>query len=155
MPVIPFVETRSTAAMASSRRKPTVVLADDHGRVLSEATMLLRDEFEVVATVGDGAKAVQAVTELRPDVVVLDIGMPGTDGIQAALRLKALGVTPKLVFLTVQLDADTVEAACAMGACYVLKARMYSDLSTAIEEALAGRLFFSKPLHSHGSPKSI
>jgi DNA-binding NarL/FixJ family response regulator len=155
MHVIPFAETRSTADMASSRRKPTIVLADDHGRVLSEATMLLRDEFEVVATVGDGAKAVQAVTELQPDVVVLDIGMPGTNGIQAAHRLRALGFTPKLVFLTVQLDADSVEAASAMGACYVLKARMYSDLSAAIAEALAGRIFFSKPLHSHGSPKSI
>lgn len=155
MPVMPIVEMRCTAAMTSFRRKPTVVLADDHGRVLSEVAMLLRDEYEVVATVDDGAKAVQAVTQLTPDVVVLDIGMPGTNGIQAARRFQALGFTPKLVFLTVQLDADAVEAACALGACYVLKARMYSDLSIAITEALAGRLFFSKPLHSHGSPKSI
>lgn len=141
--------------MALSIRKPTVVLADDHGRVLSELKMLLRDEFDVVATVGDGAKAVQAVAELSPDVVVLDIGMPGTNGIQAAHRLRDLGFTSKLVFLTVQQDADCVEAAGAMGASYVLKARMYSDLSTAIAEALAGRLFFSKPLHSHRSPKPI
>lgn len=138
-----------------SIRKPTVVLADNHGRVLSEVKMLLRDEFDVVASVDDGAKAVQAVAELRPDVVVLDIGMPGTDGIQAAHRLKKLGFAPKVVFLTVQQDSDCVEAAGAMGASYVLKARMYSDLLTAIAEALAGRLFFSKPLHSHGSSKSI
>ena len=141
--------------MASSRRKPTVVLADDHDKVLSEVAMLLRDEFEVVATVGDGAKAVQAVAVLNPDVVVLDIRMPGTDGIQAARRLRDLGCTPKLIFLTVQLDADSVEAACAMGACYVLKARMFSDLPTAIAEALAGRRFLSKPLHSYGSPQPM
>lgn len=134
--------------MATSFRKPTVVLADDHGRVLSEVTMLLREDFEVVATVGDGAKAVQAVADLKPDVVVLDIGMPGTDGIQAARRLRDLGATSKVVFLTVQQDDGCVEAANAIGACYVLKARMYSDLSTAIAEALAGRLFFSRPLHS-------
>jgi DNA-binding NarL/FixJ family response regulator len=140
--------------MASSIRKPTVVLADNHGRVLSEVKMLLRDEFDVVASVDDGAKAVQAVAELRPDVVVLDIGMPGTNGIQAAHQLRELGFTSKLVFLTVQQDADCLEAAGAMGASYVLKARMYSDLLTAIVEALAGRLFFSRPLHSHGSSKS-
>lgn len=110
--------------------------------------MLLREDFEVVATVGDGAKAVQAVSDLKPDVVVLDIGMPGTDGIQAARRLRDLGATSKVVFLTVQQDDGCVEAANAIGACYVLKARMYSDLSTAIAEALAGRLFCSRPLHS-------
>jgi DNA-binding NarL/FixJ family response regulator len=141
--------------MALSMRKPTVVLADDHDLYLSEITRLLRDEFEIVATVGDGAKAVQAVANFQPDIAILDIGMPGTDGIHAALRLRDLGFTPKLVFLTVQQDRDCIEAACTMNASYVLKARMYSDLLTAIAESLAGRLFFSKPLHPVGSQESI
>jgi DNA-binding NarL/FixJ family response regulator len=109
--------------------------------------MLVGSEYDVVATVGDGATAVRAVTELKPDVVILDIGMPGTGGIQAACQLRHLGLSVKVVFLTVQDDADCVDAACAMGASYVLKPRIYSDLMTAIKEALAGRLFFSVPLH--------
>jgi DNA-binding NarL/FixJ family response regulator len=137
--------------MALSIRKPTVVVADDHDLYLSEITTLLRDEFEIVATVGDGAKAVQAVANFKPDIVILDIGMPGTDGIHAALRLRDLGFTPRLVFLTVQQDRACIEAACAMNASYVLKARMHSDLLAAIAESLAGRLFFSKPLHPIGS----
>jgi DNA-binding NarL/FixJ family response regulator len=141
--------------MTSLMNKPTVVLADDHGRILTEVMMLLADKFDVTATVDDGAKAVRAVAHLKPDVVILDIGMPGTDGIQAAHLIKDLGLSPKLVFLTVQQDDDCLEAASAMGASYVLKARMYSDLLTAIEEALAGRAFFSTPLHSHRPAKPI
>jgi DNA-binding NarL/FixJ family response regulator len=131
--------------------RPTVILADDHTRIVTVASMLLVGEFEIVATVGDGATAVRAVAQLKPDVVVLDIGMPGTDGIQAANQLKELGLTPKVIFLTVQDDYDYVDAACALGASYVLKPRMYSDLLTAIKEALAGRSFFSVPLRPHES----
>ncbi len=141
--------------MASLIRKPTVVLADDHRPILTVASMLLGGEFEVVATVDDGVKALRAVAHLKPDVVVLDIGMPGTDGIQTAHLIKGLGLAPKLVFLTVQQDADCVEAATSMGASYVLKARMYSDLLTAVEESLAGRSFFSIPLRSSRSPNPI
>jgi DNA-binding NarL/FixJ family response regulator len=135
--------------------RPTIVLADDHVAILNVASMLLGREFDVVATAPDGVRAVEAVAENMPDIVVLDIGMPGSDGIQAAQRIKDLGFTPKVVFLTVQEDADCVEAACAMGASYVLKPRMYSDLLTAIRETLAGRLFFSTPLHPLGSSSPI
>lgn len=140
--------------MTSPFHKPTVVIADDHNGILTVASMLLGGEFDILATVGDGMKAIEAVADLKPDVLVLDIGMPGTNGIQAARQLKQLGFTPKVVFLTVQEDADCVEAACSMGASYVLKPRMYSDLLAAIKEALAGRLFFSIPLHPLGNPKS-
>ena len=140
--------------MASPFHKPTVVIADDHNGILTVASMLLGGEFEILATVGDGMKAIEAVADLKPDVLVLDIGMPGTNGIQAARQLKQLGLTPKVVFLTVQEEADCVEAACSLGASYVLKPRMYSDLLAAIKEALAGRLFFSIPLHPLGHPNS-
>ncbi len=141
--------------MAISMLRPTVVLADDHQGVLTAAAMLVGMEYEVVATVGDGAGAVRAVTALKPDVVVLDIGMPGTDGIQAASQLRRLGFPVKVVFLTIQDDSDCVDAAGAMGASYVLKPRMYSDLLTAIKEALAGRTFFSSPLRPCRSPNAM
>jgi DNA-binding NarL/FixJ family response regulator len=135
--------------------RPTVILADDHTRILTVASMLLVGEFEIVAAVSDGATAVEAAAKLKPDVVILDIGMPGTGGIQAACQLKERGLTPRVIFLTVQDDADYVDAACAMGASYVLKPRMYSDLLTAIKEALEGRSFFSIPLRPHESANPI
>jgi DNA-binding NarL/FixJ family response regulator len=141
--------------MASPMFNPTVVLADDHGGVLTEVSMLLAGQFKVVAMVNDGAKAVQAASDLKPDVVVLDIAMPRMDGIQAASRLKDLGCTAKVIFLTVRADSDCVEIACAIGASCVLKARMYSDLVKAINEALAGRLFFSTPLSGLVSPSPM
>ena len=139
--------------MSTSLPMPKVIIADDHGGVLTVASMLLAGEFDVIATVADGAMAVKVVSQLKPDIVILDIGMPVTNGIQAAHQLKNLGLAPKVVFLTVQDDSDYVDAATAMGASYVLKPRMYSDLLTATREALAGRLFFSVPLHPDASPR--
>jgi DNA-binding NarL/FixJ family response regulator len=134
-------------------RRPTVVLADDHIRILTVVSMLLVGEFEVVAMATDGATAVGAIAKLKPDIVIMDIGMPVTDGIQAAHQLKALGLTSKVVFLSAQDDSDYADAACGLNASYVLKPRMYSDLLTALREALAGRLFFSIPLRrNHFSP---
>jgi DNA-binding NarL/FixJ family response regulator len=135
--------------------RPTVIVADDHPGILTVASMLLTGEFEIIATLADGATAVEAIAKLRPDIVILDIEMPGTDGIEAARQLKERGLTAKVIFLTVQDDSDYVDAACAMGASYVLKPRMYSDLLTAIKEAMAGRLFFSVPLHPPGLSPSI
>ena len=99
-----------------------------------------------MATACDGDCALKAVNQFKPDLVVLDINMPGTDGMQAARQLQKLGPTPRIVFLTVHEDPDIVQAACAMGASYVVKARMYSDLLVAIKEALAGRVFVSSGL---------
>ena len=126
--------------------KPTVLLADDSDRILNVASRLLGADCEVVATAGNGDCALRAVNQFKPDLVVLDINMPGMDGIQAARQLQKLGPEPRVVFLTVQEDPDIVQAACAMGASYVVKARMYSDLPVAIKEALAGRVFVSSAL---------
>ena len=126
--------------------KPRVLLADDNDRILTVSSKLLGGDCEVVGTVCDGDSAVQAANQLRPDLVVLDISMPGTDGIQAARQLQKLELKPRIVFLTFQEDPDLVQIARTMGASYVVKARMYSDLLVAIKEALAGRVFVSRVL---------
>jgi len=124
-------------------KKPRVVLADDHRAMLEEVSRLLEPDAEVVASVGDGAAAVQAVTEMEPEAVVLDIAMPGTGGVEAARQLRAAGYPTKIVFLTVQSDPEYSRLAESLKASYVLKARMRSDLPLALREALEGRSFHS------------
>lgn len=121
-----------------------VLLADDHADFLTAATRLLEAEFEIVATVSDGKAVVEEATRLEPDLLVLDIGMPSLNGIEAARQLRADGSHAKIVFLTVHDDGDYVRAAQAASALgYVVKPRLASDLKTALREALAGRSFVS------------
>jgi DNA-binding NarL/FixJ family response regulator len=127
----------------SLRTKTTVVLADDNQAMIEETSRFLQTYFEIVAAVPNGALAVQSVADLHPDIVVLDIAMPVMGGVEAARTIKRISPTTKIVFLTIQLDRDYVEAAFELGASYVLKPRMRSDLLTAIDETLAGRDFVS------------
>ena len=121
-----------------------VILADDHAEFLAAAAQLLEPEFEVIKTVSNGQAAVEEATRLEPDLLVLDIGMPALNGIEAARKLKADGSHAKIVFLTVHHDGDYVRAAqAASGLGYVVKPRLASDLKTALREALAGRSFVS------------
>lgn len=121
-----------------------VLLADDHADFLAAAAGLIEPEFEVVAMVSDGQTVVAEAARLEPDLLVLDIGMPVLNGIEAARKLRADGSHAKIVFLTVQDDGDYVRAAqAASGLGYVVKSRLASDLKMALREALAGRSFVS------------
>ena len=137
--------------MALLDGRPTVVLADDHDGVLRRVKEILANEFNVVAAVSDGTEIVEATLKYKPDILVLDISMPGLDGIQAAREIRRLALSAKLIFLTVQEDSDYVHAARGLEASYVLKRRMQIDLPLAMQEALAGRLFVS-PLSVLTSP---
>jgi DNA-binding NarL/FixJ family response regulator len=125
-----------------SRRR--IVVADDHRQVLAEVVHLLQSEFEIVAAVGDGVSAVQSVADLKPDVVVLDIEMPLLNGFEVAQQIKEMGRLTKIVFFSIHEDPDYIEHAKTIRASYVLKSRMTSDLSLAINETLEGRIFVSE-----------
>ena len=130
-----------------------VLLADDHVPILAQTMNLLADEFEIVGSVGNGLDLIDASARLDPDVVVLDITMPGCDGIDAARQLKSAGCRAQLVFLTVHEDPDYVRAALdAGGVAYVAKARLASDLVPAIHAALAGQHFQSPNLDLGDKP---
>ena len=125
-----------------------VLLADDHKAILAMEAIALEHECRVVGAVTDGAAVLDAAARLNPDVIVLDITMPQLDGLEAARQLCRANSRAKLVFLTVQEDADFARAGFAAGALgYVVKSRLASDLLSAVRAALAGRRFLSPTVH--------
>jgi DNA-binding NarL/FixJ family response regulator len=116
--------------------RPTVVLADDHPGMLAAVSKFLQPHCQIVAAVENGILAVQATREWRPDIAILDIAMPGMTGIEAAQRLCEMTSSTRIIFLTLQSDPAYIQAADALGAGFVLKSRMRSDLLLAIETAL-------------------
>jgi len=118
---------------------------DDHPGVLRQVAELLPAGFEVVATLNNAAALPAAMDEHHPDLVVLDITMPGASGIELTSELRRTGHPVKVVFLTVHDDADYVRAGFAAGANgYVVKTRLATDLLPALEAALQNRRFVSK-----------
>lgn len=117
--------------------KVKVLLAEDEFLIsLTLKTQLEAMGYEVVATPQDGAKAVALTCQLRPDVVLMDIGMPGMDGIAATQAIMAQRPTP-VVMLTAYNDKQRITLAEQAGAvCYLLKPVVNAQLHDAIQHAL-------------------
>jgi DNA-binding NarL/FixJ family response regulator len=122
-----------------------VLVADDLPAVLSAVAAQLQGTFEIVRLVDDGRAALDATLQLDPDLILLDISMPGMNGIEVAEELKNHPHRGKIVFLTAYEDTDILAACLATGALgYVVKSFIDSDLIVAMTEALAGRSFVSR-----------
>jgi DNA-binding NarL/FixJ family response regulator len=123
---------------------PRILLADDQEEVRRAIAHLLGGEFHVIGTAENGQRALELAPVLSPDVIVLDVCMPGLNGIEAAERLRESGSASKVVFLTAHEDADFVDAALSTGALgYVLKCSAGTDLIPAIHQAVEGKRFVS------------
>jgi two-component system, NarL family, response regulator NreC len=127
----------------------TIVLAEDHHVVRQGLRVLLEAEpdFAVVGEAADSATAVDMVQRLRPDVLVLDVTMPGVSGFDALRRITKLPASPRVVILTMHSGEPYVVEALKGGASgYVLKEATASDLVHAVREVMAGRRYLSPPL---------
>jgi DNA-binding NarL/FixJ family response regulator len=143
--VIPATETYELSNDEFRMTRKRVLVVDDLAPVLTAVSTLLRDSFDVVCMVSDGQSALDAALAHEPDLIVLDISMPGMTGIEVASELKNRGSRAKIVFLTIHEDSDIIASCLAAGGVgYVLKAQMDSDLVLAMNEALAGRVFLSR-----------
>ncbi len=122
----------------TSLAAPRVVVAEDETLIRMDlAEMLAEEGYEVVGEAGDGARAVELATELRPDLVILDVKMPVLDGIAAAERIAGARIAP-VVILTAFSQRELVERARDAGAmAYLVKPFSQSDLVPAIEMARA------------------
>ncbi|HEY7098609.1 MAG TPA: response regulator transcription factor [Terriglobales bacterium] len=122
--------------------RPAVLLADDHTLVLEAFKKLLEPEFDVVGTVSDGRALLSSAPVSKPDVIVLDIGMPELSGMKAGFELKRLLPRTKLIVLTMNEDPEIArEALRNFASGYLLKKSAGSELAKAIREAMRGRSY--------------
>jgi len=124
--------------------RPKIIVADDHTLVAEACKKLLDAEYDVVATVGDGRTLVRAAAALKPHVIIIDISMPLLNGLDAGQQIKKLAPSVKLIYLTMNQDADLAAEAFRYGASgYLLKTCAASELTTAVREVLRGKSYLS------------
>jgi DNA-binding NarL/FixJ family response regulator len=119
-----------------------ILLADDHTLLVEAIASLLEPEFEVAGVFRDGRALLDAVCELNPDLVVMDISMPILNGLDTGRRLREMRPRLRLIYLTMSDDPDLAAEAFRLGASgYVLKTCASTELVQAIREALRGRCY--------------
>ena len=118
-----------------------LVIADDDAVVVSSLEIVLgaQPDIEVVGRAADGAEAARLAAELSPDVVLLDIQMPGTDGLAAAERILAAPEPPRVVFLTTFSDDEYIVRALSLGAAGYLIKQDVGGVAPALRAVMAGR----------------
>jgi DNA-binding NarL/FixJ family response regulator len=130
-----------------------ILIADDYEGWRQQARSLLQagPQWQVIAEASDGSETVQKAEELKPDLIVLDIGLPNLNGIEAARRIRELSPDSKIIFLSLYNSPDLVQAALSTGAlAYVHKADAQSELLPAVDAVLRGKQFVSSSLKGDG-----
>jgi DNA-binding NarL/FixJ family response regulator len=116
-----------------------ILLADDHTLVSDGFRKLLEPEFEVVGAVGDGRALLKAAEQLKPDLLLVDVGMPLLNGLDAARQLKKSMPRLKIIFLTMNPDSDVASEALRIGAAgYLLKNSRGDELLKAVRDVIRG-----------------
>ena len=141
--------------MQEPGRRPTVLLADDHAILVEGLVSLLQSEFSLLGSVANGSRLLDAARQLRPDVIVTDMAMPGLSGLEALRRLRLEGNPAKVIFLTMHADAQLAAEALREGASgFVVKHAAGKELIDAIRAAWRGGTYVTPSL-SPGVLKSL
>ena len=129
-----------------------ILVVDDLAAWRRYVVQKLRENrnLQIIGVVSDGLEAVLKAEELRPDLILLDIGLPKLDGIRAAQRIRKVAPESKILFVTQDLDPDVARAALAMGGDgYVVKSHAESELLAAVQAVMLGKKFVSRRLAGH------
>jgi DNA-binding NarL/FixJ family response regulator len=125
----------------------SILLVEDFApfRKLTRSILSERPGWQIVAEVSDGLAAVQQATELKPDLILLDIGLPKMNGIEAARQILQRAPDSRILFVSQESSPDIVQETLRLGASgYVVKTSVGRDLLPAIEAVLQGRTFVSR-----------
>jgi DNA-binding NarL/FixJ family response regulator len=136
-----------------SSHRPRILIADDHKLMAELCQKILESEFDVVGTVGNGRELLHTAVKVKPDVVLLDIGMPVLNGLDAGKQLRNLLPTVKLVYLTMVTDPDVALEAFHRGASgFLLKTCAAAEMVSAVRAALRGNSYLSPDLKEKITP---
>jgi DNA-binding NarL/FixJ family response regulator len=133
-----------------------VILADDHPIVRASIRRLLEKagDIEIVGEASDGIETIRLVEELTPDVLLLDVEMPGMKGFEVARRLQAAGTPVRILALSAYDDRQYILAMLASGATgYLTKAEAAQTLVHAVREVVEGRTDIENPAHAEDAPR--
>lgn len=130
--------------MTEKTAEPRIVIADDHFGIIDQVSALLRPEFDIIATARDGISALDCIRRFDPDIALLDLFMPGMNGLDVVRTLKGSACRTITVVMTGYNDPELAKAAIAAGAmAFVAKARLSQDLLPAMRGAVQGSVFVS------------
>jgi len=126
------------------RSRSKIIIADDHILVAEACKKLLEAEYDVVATVGNGRALVEVASTLKPQILIIDVGMPLLNGLDAGQQCKEILPWVKLIYLTMTEDADLAAEAFRRGAsAYLLKTCAADELLGALREVMRGKTYLS------------
>lgn len=148
---VPGTASQVTFGTGNGRRAIRIMLVDDHAVIRQALRMLLevQPEFEVIADVENGREAVLAAERLTPDVVLMDLVMPGLNGLEATRQICRNSPTTKVVVLSGFVDEDQLMSALRAGAAgYLVKKSDVSELILAIQTVHRGNKYFSSSLQA-------
>ena len=129
--------------------RPNVMLADDHTLVLEALSALLRADFGILGTFNDGAAALAAARELRPDILLLEVDLPGVDTIELVRELRRVGSQVRCVFVTHRADPARARECLSAGACgYLLKDASPAELVEGLRKVAAGGIHVAPQLEA-------
>jgi DNA-binding NarL/FixJ family response regulator len=138
--------------LETSSTRVLVVEDSESFRKFICSTLGKRPELQIVGEVTDGLEAVQRAEQLQPDLIVLDIGLPSLNGIEAARRIRKVCPESKILFLSQESSADVAQEGLDLGALgYVVKAHAGRELLIAVEAVVRGKRFLSEGLESRGA----
>jgi DNA-binding NarL/FixJ family response regulator len=136
-------------SVSACRTGPRFLIADDHAMFAETLRVYLEKTFTVVGVVMDGRAMVTEAMRLRPDVIVVDVGMPLLNGLDAARRIKVQAPNIKYIFLTMRDDANLAAAALELGPVgFVLKHSPGQELLKAIDHVLHSKPYLTPKLRA-------
>jgi DNA-binding NarL/FixJ family response regulator len=135
--------------LIGGKSRPRFLIADDHAIFSDALRLYLEKDFDIVGVVSDGRTLIDEAIKLKPDVIIVDVGMPLLNGLDAARRIKELAPKIKFIFLTMQDDPNLAAAALELGpVAFVLKHSAGLELREAIKEVMRGHPYLTPKLRA-------